>query len=337
MVFPLLSRGPQLPHLLIPFGDGGAGITFYAISYLIGAGLALFLSSWRAHEDGYPKDFFINLFFVAFPMGIIGGRVWYVIADWSSFFGPNATQDWYAIWEGGMAIQGGAIFGIGSGMLFAKFRRRGCPLLQACDWAVPTILVAQMIGRWGNFFNAEVHGNIVSSAAYPLLPGFIINQMGYSGLPNSGDFIVLEDLSQMFAPLFLIEGLMNVAGYFLITRGFETVFKRYRLYGDETFSYLVWYGLTRLLLEPVRDSQYHMTMQDGGPMQAVIMAWIFVAIGLALIAVNHLIINLGERGIVHYGDKLSNIMVNHASYYLPEGNHFRQAQTKLVPQGGSHV
>ena len=88
----------------------------------------------------------------------------------------------------------------------------------------------------------------------------------------------------------------------------------------------------------------HVIAQEEAPLEEVVHwesavagAELNVAIGLALIAVNHLIINLGERGIVHYGDKLSNIMVNHASYYLPEGNHFRQAQTKLVPQGGSHV
>lgn len=321
-----LDRAAKLPEYLIPLGKGG--ITFYAIGYLIGAFLALAVSSWRADRDGYPRDFFVNLFFVAFPMGIVGGRVWYVIADWSSFFGPEATQKWYEIWNGGMAIQGGALFGIVSGVLFAKFRRRGVPLLQAADWAVPTILIAQMIGRWGNFMNAEVHGNPVSITAYAGLPGFIIDQMGYSSEAST------LPLDQMYVPLFLIEGLVNIAGYFFLTHGLEKVLGRWRLYGDETFGYLAWYGFTRLLLEPVRLSAYNMT--QGGVMQAVLMAWIFVGVGLGLIVINHLVVNLGERGIVRFPSWLSEICVNHAPYYIPEANHFRSSKLSLKTEE-SHV
>lgn len=310
-----------LPKYMIPFGEN-SGITFYAMGYIIGALLALALSCWRAWKDGYPKDFFVNLFFVAFPCGILGGRIWYVVADWSEFFGPSATGHWYAIWEGGMAIQGGALFGILGGVIFAKVRRKGTPLLQACDWAVPTILVAQMVGRWGNFFNAEVHGNMVSSSAYYLLPQFIIDQMGFTSTSSTA----LADGS-MYVPLFLIEGLLNVAGYFVLTRGMEVYLKRWRLYGDETFGYLIWYGLTRLLLEPVRDSTYNMS--EGGIMQAVLMSWIFIGIGVALVFLNHLIVNLGERGKVKYPDWLSGICVNGAKYYIPAGNHFVTSRTKL--------
>ena len=74
-------------------------------------------------------------------MGIIGGRMWYVIASWQEF----AAEPWrmFFIWEGGMAIQGGALLGIISGIGFVKVRRKGTNLLHAADWAVPTVLVAQ--------------------------------------------------------------------------------------------------------------------------------------------------------------------------------------------------
>lgn len=313
-----LEHAAKLPTYLIPIGDGG--ITFYAMSYIIGALIALLVSSWRGWRDGYPKDLFVNLFFVAFPLGIIGGRVWYVIADWSSFFGPGATQHWYAIWEGGMAIQGGAIFGVGSGVVFAKIRRKGIPLLQIADWAVPTILIAQMVGRWGNFMNAEVHGNMASVQAYSWLPFFINNQMAYSSAA-----LTCPD-GFMYVPLFLIEGLINVAGYFFLTHGLESVLRRYRLYGDETFGYFVWYGFTRILLEPVRYSKFNMT--GGGIMQAILMAWIFVGVGLLCIAANHVCVNLGARGIVKYPKVLSDVFVNHADYYIPEGNHLLDLRLK---------
>ena len=64
----------------------GLHIQFYAIFILCGALLAFFLSSYRAHKKGYPWDFFEIIFFTAFPAGIVGARIWYVIAEWNKSF-----------------------------------------------------------------------------------------------------------------------------------------------------------------------------------------------------------------------------------------------------------
>lgn len=301
------ARTGQLSPYIIKFPDdwGLGGITWYAMSYLVGALLALALSSYRAYKDGYPKDFFINLFFFAFPMGILGGRIWYVIASWHEF----ASGPWwkvFAIWEGGMAIQGGALLGIVSGMGFAKVRRKGTPLLQAADWAVPTVLVAQMIGRWGNFVNAEVFGNVVDISAYGGLPSFIIDQMGYGGSYTLVD-------SQMYVPLFLIEGLMNIGGYFILTHLLEDVLGKWHEHGDGLYGYFIWYGLTRIVLENVRFGAFNMHAADGQTISsAYVMAWVFFGVGLALFIGNQVCCKLYRKGILKLPDGLVHFFVNGA-------------------------
>ncbi len=301
----ILTRTAALPRFIFSFGDSGYGLTFYALSYLIGAGLALLLSNWRASKDGYPSDFFVNLFLWAFPMGIIGGRIWYVIAEWDEY----ASNPWnvFAIWEGGLAIQGGAILGVLTGIVFVKIRRRGVPLLQACDWAVPTILVAQMIGRWGNFFNGEVFGNAVSVSAYPWLPGFIVNQLGYQLI--GGDAVLQLSDSELFVPLFLIEGLLNIGGYFILTHGMEHVLRKWRVYGDEAFGYFVWYGVVRAVLEPLRYPDYNMN-NGGSELEAEVMAFVFIGVGLALLIANHVFTKLREKGRIKYPSWLASFFDN---------------------------
>lgn len=302
-----LERSSPLNPYIIPFPDdwGLSGVTWYAMSYLVGALLALALSSYRAYKDGYPKDFFVNLFFFAFPMGIVGGRIWYVIASWNEF-ANKAWWEVFAIWNGGMAIQGGALLGILSGMGFAKVRRKGTPLLQAADWAVPTVLVAQMIGRWGNFVNAEVFGNVVDNSAYWGLPGFIVDQMGYNGttpLPSS----------QMYVPLFLIEGLMNIGGYFVLTHLLEDVLSKWHEHGDGLYGYFIWYGLTRIILENVRYGAFNMHAADGQTISsAYIMAWVFFGVGLVLFVGNQVCSKLYRAGKLKLPDGLVHFFVNGA-------------------------
>lgn len=302
----LLTRGGALNPYMIPFPEnwGLGGITWYAMGYLIGAFLALALASYRAYKDGYPKDFFINLFFFAFPMGIIGGRLWYVIASWHEF----AERPWemFYIWQGGMAIQGGAIFGVLAGLGFVKVRRKGTPLLQAADWAVPTVLVAQMIGRWGNFINGEVFGNQVSVDAYGGLPAFIINQMGY----QAGSSTPLAD-NLMYVPLFLIEGIMNVGGYFILTHLFEDVLGKWHEHGDGLFGYFVWYGLTRIILENVRYGAYNMhSTATSTVSNSYIMAWVFFGVGLLAFILNQVLSKLYKKKIINLPAKFVHFFEN---------------------------
>lgn len=281
----------------LPNSDGEPIIRFYAIAILLGALVALFLSSYRAHKDGYDWTFFGTIFLVAFPCGIIGARIWFVIAEWKNF-AADPFPAVFEIWRGGLAIQGGAIGGVLAGALVAFFFRKGTPLLKCTDYAVPTILVAQAIGRWGNFFNQEVFGHAVTPQSWSFLPGFITYNMQNGNLQMGGQNGVLPSGS-IAAPLFLVEGMLNVAFFILITKGLTSALgKRYKD-GDSTFAYFIAYGLVRFLLEPMRNSQFIM----GGveDQKSTGMAVAFIAIGAVLIIINHVLRLLSDR---HLFDKV---------------------------------
>lgn len=248
----------------------GVDIYFYAFFILGGALVALFLASFRAHEKGYPWSLFDTVFIIALPLGIVGARIWYVIAEWEQF--ASNPMEMFAFRDGGLAIQGGALLGAASGIIFCLIRRKGMDVLEIADFAVPTILVAQAIGRWGNFFNQEVYGQTVSSSSW-WLPSFIQNQMVIGGVYK--------------VPLYFLEGVINLGGYVLLARVIPTLMGKYYRHGDVTFAYFVFYGIVRVILEPVRDGQFNMGGEDN--MRAVYMAIAYVGGGLLLILINHLI------------------------------------------------
>lgn len=270
-------------------------IHFYAIFILIGAVLALLLSDYRAYKEGYDPSFFNIVFLIAFPCGIIGARIWYVIASWSQEFANQPFYHVFEIWNGGLAIQGGAIAGVLSGVLFVKFARKGMPVLKACDLAVPTILIAQAIGRWGNFFNSEVFGHAVSSEAWSFLPNFITDNM--IGKMSAG--VVIPD-SSVAAPLFLVEGIINLMFYFVITKGVTMLEGHFYEDGDQAFCYFIAYGFVRLILEPLRNPAFIMGEENGDvtSYNSLIMAIVFIAIGALLIALNHILKMMSKLGML---------------------------------------
>lgn len=288
----------------IPFSS--PVVRFYALFILFGAVLALFLSNYHAHKDGFDWHFFDGVFLVAFPSGIIGARIWYVIASWKSEFLPVFKNSGFwkglgntlAIWNGGLAIQGGALLGIIAGVLYVIFRRKGTSPLKAMDYAVPTILIAQAIGRWGNFFNQEVFGHAVSLEAWNFLPSFITNNM------QNGSSMMLSGVrlpeNSIAAPLFLVEGVVNLLFYFILTQGFVAIEKDKYVDGDMSFGYFIAYGIIRLILEPLRNPSFIMGTSSASSShsnyKSYFMAIAFIVIGVVLIALNHVLSHLARKG-----------------------------------------
>ena len=248
-------------------------VLFYAIFILSGAFLAYFLTEREFIKLGKKKGFIEDIFIVAFPAGILGSRLWYVWGQWELEFASQPFWKIFAIWEGGLAIMGGALGGALVGILYVYFRRKDIPIIKTLDFAVPTILVAQAIGRWGNFFNQEVYGAITDIEAWMWLPTFIREQMTING--------------SFRVPLFLIESMINLSGYVVIRFAIGEGLKRYRKQGDLALMYLVWYGLTRGIMEPLRNPIYN--MGNAGDW-SLIWGWVFFTVGLLAIAANHLLL-----------------------------------------------
>lgn len=281
-------------------------VRFYALFILAGACIAWFLVNYRAHKAGYQWNFFDTIFFLAFPCGIVGARIWYVIASWQSEFLPTFQKSGFwaglgnclAVWNGGLAIQGGVILGVLVGIAYALSRRRGTSVLKIMDFAVPTIFIAQMMGRWGNFFNQEVFGHAVSLDAWNFLPSFITNNMQNGSDPMLSG--VTLPPSSIAAPLFLVEGFVNIAFYFVLTQGIPLVEGKRYVDGDQAFGYFVAYGIIRALLEPLRNPAFIMgtdqVTSGHDNYKSFFMAIAFIVAGVLLIVINHILFLLSLKG-----------------------------------------
>jgi phosphatidylglycerol:prolipoprotein diacylglycerol transferase len=247
-------------------------VTFYAIFILTGAILAYQLTEYEFVKRGKKKGFVEDVFVIAFPAGILGARLWYVWGQWDLEFAGEPLWKIFAVWEGGLAIMGGALGGALVGILYVLWKRKDIPIIQAVDWAIPTILVAQAIGRWGNFFNQEVYGAVADVNQWLWLPTFVREQMTIFG--------------EFRTPLFLIESFINLTGFFVLKFGMGVGLAKWIKQGDIALGYLVWYGLTRGIMEPLRDPTYNMGNQG---QWSFIWGWVFFAVGIIAILANHII------------------------------------------------
>lgn len=221
------------------FRIGPLSVAWYGIIIMTGMFLAIYLSQKEAQKFNLSEDYIIDLAFWLIPAGIIGARIYYVLFQWPYYVAhPLAI---FKIWEGGLAIYGGVIAGAGVAYLYARKTR--VPLLLLLDILAPHVLLAQGIGRWGNFINQEAHGAPVTLAFLQKLhlPKWIIQQMYIDGA--------------YYQPTFLYESLWNLLGFLIIysLRAKDRVLLR----GEAFSGYLIWYGLGRFFIEGMRtDSLY---------------------------------------------------------------------------------
>ena len=206
----------------------------YGLMIALGALTAVAWSRRRhAARGGDPEDM-STIALWAIPAGLVGSRLYHVATDWRSFQGR--WEDVPALWQGGLGIPGGLMAGVTVGVLVA--RRRGLSMAGAMDVMVPTIPVAQAIGRWGNWFNQEVFGR-PTDLPWALEIDAAHRPSGYSEAAT-------------FHPTFLYEGLWNVVlAIFLVRIERRGVLRPGYLVGLWVFGY----GLGRLWVEALRVDQ----------------------------------------------------------------------------------
>ena len=281
LTYPLVNGISFKEGFVTPASGGSPNLAFYAICILSGAIIVYFVCDHYMYKEYGKHGTLESTFFVAFPAGIIGARIWYVVGNWNQEFAGKEFYHVFAIWEGGLTILGGAIMGIVVGVLWFLWRNKKLSIWFAVDMIVPTILIAQAVGRWGNFFNCEVHGLAVDVKYFKWLPEIIWRNAQYS---SAGEDLRLSE--QMYVPLFFIECVSNLFGYFLIAHVFGKALGKYREPGDLCFAYVIWYGLTRVLMEPLRSADFQ--MGENGYWSWV-WSMVFVLAGTLLIVINHLI------------------------------------------------
>ncbi|MCQ5454332.1 prolipoprotein diacylglyceryl transferase [Bacillus paralicheniformis] len=223
----------------IAFHLGPIAVHWYGIIIGLGALLGLWLAVREGERRGLHKDTFVDLVLFAIPIAILCARAYYVIFQWG-YYSEHPDQI-IQIWNGGLAIHGGLIGAVLTGIIYAKVK--GLSFWKLADIAAPSILLGQAIGRWGNFMNQEAHGEAVSRAFLENLhlPDFIINQMYIDG--------------QYYQPTFLYESLWSFTGVFVLLLLRKANLKR----GELFLIYVIWYSMGRYYIEGLRTDSLMLT------------------------------------------------------------------------------
>ena len=233
-------------------------IKFYGAIIALGVVLAVAYALWQCRRYGLTSDDIYNIVLVGIPCAIVGARMYYVISRWDSYFAPGVP--WYkflSIRDGGLAIYGG-ILGAVAGLLvfFLSRRARRGKLLASFDIGGFGLLIGQLVGRWGNFFNREAFGSYTDN---PLAMRISESRL-HVGDQVGKDFLAQVELLRSRAveggyagmiqvhPTFLYESLWNLAGLVLL----HFLSRKRRFDGQMFLCYLFWYGLGRTWIEGLR-------------------------------------------------------------------------------------
>ena len=241
-------------------------VHFYALFILAGIVLALFLTESRLRARGAEAGIALDISLWAIPFGILGGRFFHVLTHPDDYFFQGADLlAIFRIWEGGLAIYGALI--LGSLGAYIGARSAGIKFTSYLDAVAPGVLLAQAIGRWGNYFNNELYGTPTdlpwgleipsSNPAYP------------AGLPDG----------VLFHPTFLYESIWSLAGVALLL----AADRRFNLrWGKMLGLYLVYYSVGRVWIEAIRIDPSEIVL---GLRVNIWSAIVGIAVGLAIIAI----------------------------------------------------
>lgn len=245
------------------FSIGNFEIRWYSVILLVAFLVGSYIISRESKRFGIEKGFMFNLIFWVVIFGIIGARLYYVLFNWD-YYGSNLIEI-VKIWNGGLAIHGGIIAGLLTIIIYTKkYKLR---TIRYLDFIVVGLIIAQAIGRWGNFFNSEAHGLATSLEHLQKLhiPSFIINGMKINGV--------------YYSPTFFYESLACLLGFIIICILRRT---KYIKVGTPTALYLIIYGIIRFFIERTRTD----SLMIVGFKVAMIVSVIMVIIGVVILIIN---------------------------------------------------
>ncbi|MCL2782637.1 MAG: prolipoprotein diacylglyceryl transferase [Propionibacteriaceae bacterium] len=235
-----------------PFRDlfhiGPLEIHMYSLLMVASILVALWWSARRVRAAGGDIEAFESIGLIAIVCGIVGARVYHVITEHARYFGPGRDPlDALKVWNGGLSVIG-AIIGGGLG-LWVVCRIKGINTGAVIDCIAPTVLVAQAIGRVGNYFNQEAFGTPTTLPwGLQVQPAALLNDGLGSYIPSGCDVAVCPNLPT-FHPTFLYEGLWNVLGCVLLL----WAVRHFKLQNGKVMClYVLWYSFGRFFIELIR-------------------------------------------------------------------------------------
>ncbi len=218
----------------VAFDLGFVQIYWYSIMVLLGILFGSIVIFRETKKQNINEDFRTNLVFYGIILGLIGARLYYVLFNWS-YYSSNPIEI-LEVWNGGLAIHGGILFALLFIIFFTK--KHKVSTLKVLDILAVGLLIGQCIGRWGNFFNGEAYGSVIEYdklASIKIIPQFIIDNMYING--------------NYHLPMFYFESIACLIGFILLL-----IIRRqkYIKRGQIVGTYLVWYGVVRIIIEIFR-------------------------------------------------------------------------------------
>ncbi|MBO5525370.1 MAG: prolipoprotein diacylglyceryl transferase [Clostridia bacterium] len=244
----------------------GITIYYYAIIIVSGMVIAALCSALLMKRRNMSPDLILTLFIVCIPSALVCARLYYCITK-----GDLPISQWINFRDGGLSVLGGLIGGITAGLIVCLVKK--VPFFRAADCVLPTIPLAQAIGRWGNFVNEEVYGQVVTNPALQFFP-----------------IAVNIDGTWHYA-LFFYECIINLVWFaMLFSLAWHFAKKPNGLFSG---AFVAFYGVVRSIMEPLRDEQF--ILGGSEVMHSRITSWVMIGVGLAII-VAALAINYKKEG-----------------------------------------
>ena len=226
--FPGLGIG-EFSFNKVAFAIGSIQVRWYGIIMVTGIILAFLYAYYRSKQEGVSFDDLLDYAIFAVLCGIVGARLYYVITSGQKY----SFGEIFAIWNGGIAIYG-AIIGGAAALLGVSLYKK-IKWQRAFDMVCPGVMIGQIVGRWGNFFNGEAYGE--SPAADSLLY-FMRMELRHGSWSTS----------YICQPTFLYESVWNLIGFIII----NALYNKKKYDGQVFLMYITWYGFGRMLIEGLR-------------------------------------------------------------------------------------
>ena len=269
-------RFPHLGIVLEHVGKSidvfGFSIAYYGIIIAAGMMAAMLICTRLAKKAGLNEDSFFNTAILGIVLSVLGARIYYVFFSWDQY--KDNLLDIFNIREGGLAIYGGVITAVLVMWIYSRRKKISLGLLG--DIASIGIILGQIVGRWGNFFNREVFGTYTDSLFAMQLPVKAVRAsdltqeiLDHTALINGVEFIQVH-------PTFLYESIWNL-GVLLVM---ALVYRKKRFNGQVFLIYLGGYGLGRFWIEGIRTDQL-LIPGTAWPVSQVLAAAMVAAAGIS--------------------------------------------------------
>lgn len=242
------NLGIEIDHLSrTAFTVFGQDIYWYGIFIGLGVILGVLLALHEAKRTGQNPDTYLDFIIYAMIIAIIGARLYYVIFSWD--FYSQHPEKIFAIREGGLAIYGGIIGGVLTAIVYSHLKKKSFWVM--ADTMAPSLILGQMLGRWGNFFNKEAFGGFTDNLfamryqlsqvrASDVTPDILQNLVTVNGV----DYIQVH-------PTFLYESMWSLCVFIILL----ILQRKKKLDGQVCATYFFGYALGRVWIEGLRTDQ----------------------------------------------------------------------------------